>query len=267
MDTNVTDADDTTAQRVIGARFRAAREAAGLSRAQVERASNVSQKAIEKFEAGLQSPNFVRFAALCAAVGKTVDEMLNGRATRARPGTDETDDESATPPPGDDQQSEVDPVEDALSRIDELRQHHFHDGQRKAIALVAVLRDALKSWEPAALLTLARKRGVDRGTCPSALDLQNALAADTDKGQAACAAVEERIIDTAVLGADLFSVPYEQLCKIADQLKRQFELDEGFFGWGKPPVLVPMLREPMRQLAVAGKGVALAAPGSAPVAA
>src|SRR5438128_1281066 len=50
MDTNVTDADDISAQRVIGARFRAAREAAGLSRAQVERASNVSQKAIEKFE-------------------------------------------------------------------------------------------------------------------------------------------------------------------------------------------------------------------------
>ncbi len=251
MDTKVNDADDTTAQKIIGARFRAAREAAGLSRAQVERASNVSQKAIEKFEGGVQSPNFVRFAALCAAVGKSVDAILNGREAAPAPLSRAP---AAIDEDNDDAESYLDPLDDALAQLDDLREAGFRDGQRRGIALVGALREELKALEPADLLDLARKRGVDRTGCPSALELHNALADDIASGQEACAKVEERIIDTAVLGTDLFAAPIERLSSIADQLKRQFDLDEGFMGWGKHDKLVPQLREPLRQLAFAGKG-------------
>jgi len=252
-----TNDDDLNAAKVVGTRFRTARDAAGLSRTDVERRSGVSAKAIEKFEAGVQHPSYLRFGALCSAVGKSVEEILNG----SDPEADYDEEPSMRGPiPA----IVADPVADLLSELDELRADGFENAQRRGMAIVDQLTHELHFLEPGELISIARKRGVDMATCPKALDLQTAIAQNSTKGQEACATVEQRIVDTALVGADLASVDRDALIKVADQLKQQFNLEAGFFGWGETAALVEMLRQPLRQLAFAGQSIDLSRTKAAP---
>lgn len=65
-----------TVKTSLGARLRAAREAAGLSQEQLEARSGVEQTTISKIERGASlRPSFAIVAALAAALGCSLDSL------------------------------------------------------------------------------------------------------------------------------------------------------------------------------------------------
>ncbi len=237
---------DTPASSKLGQRLRQAREAARYSRTQLSAATSIPSKSIEKFEAGEQEPSVSRLIALANTLGVSLDHLLGKTATSDAP----------LPGPGNAPPDiEEDPVGDLLAELDELRGSGFQYAQRRAMALVDQLTAKLNMLEPRELIDIAQERGVDMASCPSVLDLQNALSADAGGGQAVCGEVEQRVIDTALLGADLPAVEGKKLVEIAARLKVE---GGGFFGWSADDKTLPTaLREPLRRLAYAGKAIVL----------
>lgn len=80
-------ADETT----IGGRLRSAREAAGISQADIARKLGISRAAISQWEANDTNPDIGRFGAIADAYGVAVDWLVTGLASRALP--------AAEPPP------------------------------------------------------------------------------------------------------------------------------------------------------------------------
>lgn len=247
----------TTAE--IGARFRTARDATGLSRAQVAKLSNVSAKAIEKFEAGQQEPSFLRFAALCEAVGKTVDEILHGDEH-------DSDDDFISPPPRravppaprqanpapttPAPETATDRVYGLLMELDELRETRFRHAQRRTMALVDQLRGELRFLEAEELVDLAHERGVFAGTLPAVRDLEQSLVDEPAQGQELCRLLEQRIVDTALLGADLFAIDLKALGELA----RRLDISRPLLGWADHDDIAEKLLEPLRAATFAGQG-------------
>lgn len=243
---------DTPAVNSLGQRLRRARETARYTRPQLATAAGIPAKSIEKFEADEQEPSVSRLMTLCSVLGASLDEILGTARSQQH-------DPSPVPMGGPLPDIEADPVGDLLNELDELREDGFDNAQRRAMAIVTHLGEELRFLEPRELVSVARERGVDTATCPSVLDLQNAMTNDPTKGQLACGELEQRIIDTALLGSDLFAVPFEVLSKVADQLRGQFDLQGEFFGgWGDHSKLVPQLREPLRHQAYVGRSIDLA---------
>lgn len=251
---NVPNLTSNASAAEVGARFRAARDAAGLSRAQVAKLSNVSAKAIEKFEAGQQEPSFLRFAALCEAVGKPASHILNG-------GDDVDDDTETQRPTRTIAQSVAESaddtyaghVRDLLFQLDELREGRFRNAQRRATALIEEITSAMRFLEAEDLVDLARDRDVFAGNLPAVHELENALINDPAKGQELCRDLERRIVDTALLGADIYAVDLDVLAALAKRL----DLDRPMFGWSDHDDFAGRALEPLRARALAGQGVDL----------
>jgi len=243
----------------VGARYRTARDDAGLSRAQVAKLSNVSAKAIEKFEAGQQQPSLLRFAALCEAVGKSVEEILNGDVQ-------DNDGEAAPAPrratlpaprqvqpfaqPVPEPETAADRARGLLMDLDELRETRFRNAQRRAMALVEQVVSELRFLEAEELIDLAHERGVFPAGLPAVHELEQLLIKEPAKGQEQCHALGLRVIDTALLGADVFAVDLKALGELA----KRMQIDKPFFGWDDHPEIAAKLLEPLRAAAVAGQG-------------
>jgi transcriptional regulator with XRE-family HTH domain len=252
--------DTPTAQftNPLAARLREAREAKGLSRAQLSKLTEIPLKAIEKFEIDDQEPSASRLIKLCKVLGKTMEEILGLTPGTTSPALTLT---APGPTPGDELRvNEIeDPVTLRLNELDNLRLTRFRKATRASLAMIDDLRRELKYLEPDQLVDLAQARDANIAIGPSLADMLNAMTSGIENGQALCGEVEERIIDTAVLGADLFAVPVEKLKVAATIAAKAFKLETPFFGWGKPEEIVPLIREPMRRLALAGKAIELQA--------
>ncbi|MEQ9567303.1 MAG: hypothetical protein RLN85_16065, partial [Pseudomonadales bacterium] len=66
-----------------------------------------------------------------------------------------------------------------------------------------------------------------------------------------------------ILGADLYTIDREALVTVADDIKDEFDIEEPrFLGWsdcwGDYAEFVPLIRDPLRKLALMGKGMDLA---------
>lgn len=125
----------------------------------------------------------------------------------------------------------IDEMFDRLELVDALRKDGFLKHQRKMPHLLAELDATAKYLEPAELKEIAFDRDID-------IDGE----ADTD--------VEEltaRVIDTAVLGADLYDVDFDVLKAFADRN----DIDRPLFGgWKSHDHLVPLVRDAYRERAL-----------------
>jgi hypothetical protein len=79
-----------------------------------------------------------------------------------------------------------------------------------------------------------------------------------EKGQSFCANIEERVLDTAILGVDLYNIEREPLVKLADELQEEHDIEEpawGGFSWGEHNDFVPLIRPYMRAASYRGHPV------------
>jgi transcriptional regulator with XRE-family HTH domain len=238
--------DDHLSVSGLPERLKAAREAARYSRAQVAQQTGIPQKSIEKFEGGDQEPSVSRLITLADFYGTSTQQLL---------GTVEQIDELPQPSKQTSESSEltsaIDQARALLDELDEHRENTFIDATRRGVAAATELRSALKSIEPDGLIALARERDVYTPTMPTLPQLKNLFVTQFEAAQGSCSKLEDRIIDTAILGVDLHSIGLASLDTLADQL----EIDERpWGGWKKHDALVPLLRQRLHILAFSGKG-------------
>ncbi len=257
--------------KVLGAHIREARESAGLSRAKLSKHTGIPHKAIEKFEYGTQEPSASRLVVLCRALELPIQELVgmdgeNFPAPSAeRPVR--TVQESAEPQPV--AMPEVDPIDQVgriLDQLDTMRVGDFEGVVRRPLALAEDAARLLCNLEPDELVTTARERDLFRKALPTAREAEDGFEEKADQAEAQCVEIGNRIVDTAILGRDLFEIDLSALHKLADRLASERNLEEPplFSGWGEHAVLVPKIRPILRQLAVTGRGPDLANEGKFP---
>lgn len=247
----------------LPSRIRKARENVGLSRAELSRRTGIPPKAIEKFEYGQQEPSVSRLRTLCRELGSDFESMMGGLEEDSDGGASIAVKPShrpvhPSPHPSnttDDPEAEVRRL---LKCVDDLRSEAFEDGRRMGMALTDDLKNSLRYLEPDELLSVAEKRGVRTLDCPDAISIMALFSDDPADAQNQCGDVEERIIDTAVLGADLFGIERDALAVLADHLQEMHEMERpGLFSWGSHRELVTTLRPVLRTLAFAGNAIKL----------
>lgn len=243
-ETKTIETDNTTA--MIAERIRAAREDAGMSRAALSKVTGVSARTIERMEAGDQQVTVPRLRAISEATSHPL-AWLQGDMDELN---DTADDISSRSPRAAMVDRDIQDVRAALVRLDELRADQFEGSIRKALAMIDSLTSMLAHHEPEELFDIATSRGIDRVTLPKPRDLVELLESDPREGDDRCRALQARIIDTGIIGADLFEVPEMVLKRIADQ--RDLESD-GMFGWKGKESLIGAVRSAVRDLALTGK--------------
>jgi transcriptional regulator with XRE-family HTH domain len=259
--------DDTIATRI-----RAARERAGLTRADLSSRTGIPTKSIEKFEYGHSEPPVSRLDTIARETGVSLHWLISGddgaEAVPAKPGTTAPGGAPSWPNPND-ALAPV-PTEQAraeLAVLDAMRASGFDKSPRKALASIDRLRGTLRFLEPDELMALGFERGLFMGECPTGGGLFDLFNADPDNANAECGNLEERIIDTAVFGLDLFAIERDPLTDLADELREAHDSIEGpgfLSGWGSHSKFVPLIRPVLRNMAVAGKAPALADASSFP---
>jgi len=246
------DTEETPAMRL-----REAREGLGLSRAELARMTGIPAKSIEKFEYGSQEPSLSRVQVLAEALEVTSqwimgEEQTAPKTTKAQPLPSNQNDQAPM------QKGLAPTVREMLEQLDDMRTDEFDGVQRQAMALADRIRAALKVFEPDELLALADERGLYKDECENEITFMiDVFKKDPHKAQAYCGSVEERIIDTAILGLDLYNIDRDALVELADQLQDEHDIEKpGVFGlgWGKHKGFVPLIRPYVQAQALSGNG-------------
>lgn len=257
-----TEEPETGQGKTVACRLRKARQEAGMSRQQLAEATDIPVKSIEKFEYGTMEPSFPRLRVLCKTLGVSRDWIETGEGVpspvkETRP---PANDRSGREEPDDAAEETAEETEKSLlAEIDDLRANGFESSPRRAMAVADEILTDLKKLEVADLFFLAAYRNLHKGDCFTHEEITNLFSEDPDKAQGYCGQIEERILDTAILGADLYAITHEALSELADRLTEEgHEIDaEGLFGWKDHEALAPALRPVLRSLAFAGKAINL----------
>lgn len=238
---------DTVTPETIGKRLKEARDAAGLSRARLGDITDISPRVIEKIEAGTQEASTTRLRSLCHALEIDPAEFLG---TRDKPELPR--DPAAPVLPN---MAPLDRASLILEEIDGLRADGFEGATRKAMALAGMAKNAMAYLEPEELNRLARLRGLAKHQQVDGLDIVDLFDHDPRKAHAYCGALEDRIVDTAILGLDLFTLDEEEIEALADELAEMKALESpGFLGaWPELEELYPRMQPAARQVVTAGK--------------
>jgi transcriptional regulator with XRE-family HTH domain len=261
----------------VADRLKAARQDANLTRRALSEVTGIPSSTVEKYERGDMDPNTTRLKTICNQLGVSVDWVLNG---------DEAPHIAATPEPAETQASanvaepfaetfveappqhekmaapvnendKINPMKHVrvlLDLLDDMRGHRFDGLQRQAMALENDIRVALKYLEPDELLALADERGLHQDeSCLDTSGILDLFTESLDKGQIYCGNIEERILDTAILGVDLFSIEREPLVKLADKLREDHDIEAPvqvivFSSWGDHKDFVPLIRPYVRAM-------------------
>lgn len=242
----------------IATRLREARENAGMSRAELARQTDIPAKSIEKFEYGTQEPSVSRIKVLCKVLNVS-REWVEGEDDAPTPSAEPTPKEKPQSSPVHNEVNEnapMVPIREALDELDDMQEYYFEGVQRQAIAMAEKIIADLKYLEPDELMDLAEDRGLFKGECLTLSDIQNFFVEELEKAQVYCGQVEERILDTAILGVDLYAIEHSPLVDLAERLGEDHNIDAPAWGglsWGDYEDFVPLIRPLLRSLAIMGK--------------
>ena len=235
----------------VATRLRLARDAAGRTRATVTTETGIPAKSIEKFENGHQEPSVSRLVTLCTLYGVSVDHILGQNNDPITPELNAIEQGMAAA--SDEGLSKTNGPAAILNELDAMRANSFVLSKRRAMALVDELVRQLRFLEPDELLRLAGIRGIYKGECQDIETLIDFFFDDPDKGQKYCGLVEERIIDTAVIGVDLYTIELASLEHLIEDLAISPEgFDDLFSEWNGHDNIIPEIRTTLRGMSIAG---------------
>lgn len=248
MTTQVKDLPETQSN-TVATRLREARDERGLTRSEVTTATGIPVKSIEKFENGNQEPSVSRMVTLCELYEVSAAHILGQENVLVDEVTDDVEAKGMALAVIKNENADDGP-EVILDELDGLRANSFDGSQRRAMALIGELVRMLRFLEPGELLQVANDRDLFEDECEgqsSLLDIiLGAFNVDPMEGQKYCGLIEERIIDTAVFGTDLYAIKMAPLEVLADELG--IMAPGLFFSWEDQAELVPAIRARLREL-------------------
>lgn len=243
----------------IGQKLRTAREAAGMTRPDLSKATGVPTKSIEKYETGVQEAGVCRMGEIAQVLGVRIEDLIGIKVPApAIPSED---------PPWDTDE----PAEEALplqlaratlETLDRMRLAGFDQTPRKAQALVEQARRELGFLEIDELEVLAKERGLYCDGCEGSADVSitavfSTMYAAETKQEAILFShnVAERLIDTSVLGVDLWSIEFDAVTDFADRLQEDGLLEDRPWFWGDHAKAIPIIRPAAHQKALHGSSL------------
>jgi len=258
----------------LGDRLKAARADANLTRKSVHEGTGISTSTIEKYESGNMDPSTSRLKAICDFLDVSVNWIINGddqymaansEIAETRPTASVAETLAETTPqstamdvlPADNTLAGA--INGMLEDLDTMRIHGFDGLARQAMALTDDVLAKLKHLEPGELTDLALERDLYQDeTCLGSADILDLLSSDLDAGQAYCGNLEERILDTVILGVDLYSIERGSLVDLADELQENHDIQEtawGGWSWGDHENFIPQIRPIVRSMAFRGVSI------------
>lgn len=246
----------------IGIRLRTARDKKELTRPQLAEISGIAAKTIEKWEAGNHEPPLKRLRIIAEHLGVSVSYLLGMENDTSVPPGYETDTPVRDEPDdmnGENQSgmSDTDAVIIALSKIDEMRVAGFQIAPRKAVSLINHVQQMMAPLELQEIVTIGARRDLFPGECGSFLEVLDIFDTDFEAGQKFCGIVEERILDTAMFGIDLYQIEERPLIKLIEKLEIEHPNEWALphmQDWEDHEFFVPHLRPLLRSSALTGDG-------------
>lgn len=252
-------------------RLRDARELMGYSRAELAKRTGIPAKSIEKFEYGSQEPSISRLQALATAL-EVSPQWIMGEGDQVPvkgklPAWDNTTEAADVAPPL--PRPENEPVNEndlatevrvILDTLDDMRSEMFEGTRRRAMALADNAKNLMRNLEPDELLELADERGLHKCDGDNEESITALFADGPDKGQEYCGSIEDRILDTAILGVDLYAVDRDALVKVADDHEDEHDIERPAWlglSWGEHSEFVPLIRVPLLAQAYSGNAMQL----------
>lgn len=260
----------------IADRLKVARTDADFTRKALAEATGIPASTIEKYERGEMDPNTTRLQTICEHLDVSVNWVLNGEDTQeasetenpvtgnqssanvAEPSTEAPSEAlssgsqnfSETAEPANDNDV-LEPIRNILAELDSMRANEFDMVQRGATALIDEVLIGLKYCEPHELLALALERNLFQNDCATVESILDMFRMNAEKAQSYCGSIEERLIDSAIFGVDLYCIERKALVDVADNLSLEHEINSAkMFGWGGHADFVPLIRPYLRTLAV-----------------
>lgn len=264
-------ADDLS---TFGARLRAAREEQDLSRPALAKLTDniVTARIIDHLEKGTSEATIQKSELLAKALGVSTDWLSHGKGNgpvakpEASPDMASLDEEEAEDNAQEDTGARhLTGLLDLLEEIEGYRLDGFTAHTRKMPLLIEDAEIAAEYLEPVEIEMIALERCAGEVKLPEALQQQHTAHlsfrnrtrqarredAERTKYDTALQEVVDRIIDTAVLGLDLYSVDLSVLSTFAR--KHDISSPHFFGGWEHHSEIVPRVREKYRDMALQGR--------------
>jgi transcriptional regulator with XRE-family HTH domain len=253
-------------RKSVGQRLQRFREDAGLSRRQLAELvddDSVTAKTIENIERVVTDPGVNRLKAIAEALMTDIDTLLGEKPTQpTQPGGVITEAPAEAPA---EMPTDYELALEALEELDDLRKMGFQEEFDHANNLVQDAQNALKRVDVEELCELARQRKISPASHPDSDEFKAMIGKNVQGYFAQRICLAERIIDTAVLGVDLYKIEPKALEKLGDELCNRYKHLKGckehflypfddlfrFFGWFKErdpnsEDVIIVIREPIR---------------------
>lgn len=247
----------------IAHRLKTARQNARMTRKQLAEATGIPASTIEKYERGDMDPNTKRLQAICKALDTCVDWMLNGTgdkeitsSTPPTPSIVNTPEPSLAETEDVGKPSHFQRAENLLAELEEMRLHGFQNSGRAALATASAAEQEMAFLEGNALAALAEIYGLyPDPNFPEASAWAKAFASSFTTAEMLADELVKRLIDTAILGRDLYAIDRDALVPVVDALDNESPVEAGgFFGWGEHGKFVPAIRSRLWAKAAFGTG-------------
>jgi transcriptional regulator with XRE-family HTH domain len=237
---------DMLSKEEIGKKIRTAREAAGMTRPALSKTTGIPVKSIEKYEFGEQEPSMSRIGKIAHALEVSFEE-LTGVA-------EVSDDKPGKIWPGQTGKlSYLDMARGDLKELDRMREVGLHTMPRRASAMMGQILAHLSFLDAHELELLSEERGLYLNGCENSSDGSltekfDDLFASGQKAKAMvfCGNVAERIIDTSVIGVDLWNIDLDALKDFGRELEDAEYLQDTPMFWGNHEKTVPIIRDGAR---------------------
>jgi len=275
----VRDLPETDALATMGQKLREARDCLGYSRAKVASETGIPAKTLEKIEAGESEPSVSRLKLMCDLYGLNTVEIAGLSISEPQSGNSGNSGSGEMPEevPGElleaqktaigktpramdamlnDDYDIIQATNDMLDEFGNLRSQGLGENDRKLPAIVDAASAMMAHLTDEELGVLAVQRGLHI-IALSDDDLAY-MEDDEEAAQEGRAELVARLIDASLIGVDLYSIDREALVSLADDLREKYDISRPcMFGmsWGDHEDMAPVIREPLRQMALNGESI------------
>jgi transcriptional regulator with XRE-family HTH domain len=207
-------------KKKLAERIREIRESNRLTRPELAKLTNISVRSLEKYEYGTAEPSATKIIAIAQALDVSVGKLLS----------EAENDEHSEEIDREDIPTGIDVVRSMLEQIDELIADGSASALRRVECVAGDISSRMKHLSGDELADLAEERGLYTATDNVSGFIRDLLALfeeQPEKFHREALDIEERILDSALIGADLRAIEVKELRKLVNENK--LDLDWNYF--------------------------------------